>query len=110
MGTATATRNAVNRRQADRNAQTAFMVGEFNDWNVEANPMTRGEHGSFSVAIALKVGHSYRFRYLLDDARWENDLAADAYVPNPYGSDGSVVHCEAMVLTRAPHMSGREPS
>ena len=76
---------------AEVNTQTACVVGEFNEWNVEANPMTRGEDGSFSVTVALKVGQAYRFRYLLDDGRWENDSAADAYVPNPYGSDDSVV-------------------
>ena len=76
---------------AEVNTQTACVVGEFNEWNVEANPMTRGEDGSFSVTVSLKVGQAYRFRYLLDDGRWENDPAADAYEPNPYGSDDSVV-------------------
>ncbi len=53
--------------------------------------MTRGEDGSFAVALSLKPGQAYRFRYLLGDGRWENDPAADAYVPNLYGSDDSVV-------------------
>ena len=76
---------------AEVNAQTACVVGEFNDWNVEAHPMTRGEDGSFSVTVALKVGQAYRFRYLIDGERWENDWTADAYVPNPFGGDDSVV-------------------
>ena len=76
---------------AEVNAQTACLLGEFNDWNAESNPMTRGEDGSFSVIVLLKPGQAYRFRYLLDGERWENDSAADAYLPNPYGSDDSVV-------------------
>ncbi len=76
---------------AEVNAQTAFLVGEFNDWNTESLPMRRGEDGSFSVTVPLKPGQTYRFRYLLDGERWENDPAADAYVPNQYGSDDSVV-------------------
>jgi len=76
---------------ADVNAQTACVVGEFNDWDPEAHPMTRGEDGSFAVIVSLKPGQAYCYRYLLDDGRWENDFAADAYVPNPYGSDDSVV-------------------
>jgi len=76
---------------AEVNAQTACLVGEFNDWNTESLPMKRGENGSFSVIVSLKPGQAYRFRYLLDGERWENDTAADAYVPNPYGSDDSVV-------------------
>lgn len=75
----------------DVNAQTACLVGEFNDWNVESHPMTRNEDGSFTVTVALSPGQSYRFRYLLDGERWENDWAADAYVPNEYGSEDSVV-------------------
>jgi len=31
------------------------------------------------------------FRYLVDGERWENDWAADAYVPNPFGGEDSVV-------------------
>jgi hypothetical protein len=40
---------------------------------------------------AMRTGQAHRFRYLLDGERWENDHAADAYVPNPYRSDDSVV-------------------
>jgi 1,4-alpha-glucan branching enzyme len=75
----------------DVNAQTAYLCGEFNDWNTESHPMMRGEDGSFTVTIALTPGQSYRFRYLLDGERWENDWAADAYVLNPFGSDDSVI-------------------
>ncbi len=32
-----------------------------------------------------------RFRYLLDGERWENDWAADGYVPNPFGSEDSLL-------------------
>ena len=53
--------------------------------------MTPRKDGSFRVAVALEPGRSYRFRYLLDGTRWENDWAADAYVPNEYGGDDSVV-------------------
>ena len=39
----------------------------------------------------LEAGRQYRFRYWLDNERWENDWAADAYLPNPFGSEDSVV-------------------
>jgi 1,4-alpha-glucan branching enzyme len=73
------------------NAQIACVCGEFNIWDVTAHPMQRRKDGSFTLSIALKPGQSYRFRYLLDGTRWENDWAADAYVPNPFGGDDSVV-------------------
>ncbi len=73
------------------NAQTVCLCGEFNEWNQTSHPMERGDDGGFSLTIDLEPGQQYRFRYLLDGERWENDWAADAYTPNPFGSDDSVV-------------------
>jgi hypothetical protein len=33
----------------------------------------------------------YKFRYLIDDSRWENDWNADRYIPNSFGSEDSLV-------------------
>jgi 1,4-alpha-glucan branching enzyme len=76
---------------ADVNAQTAYLAGDFNDWDLQANPMKKLKDGSFSVTITLNAGERYRFRYWLDGERWENDWAADAYEPNPFGGEDSVV-------------------
>jgi 1,4-alpha-glucan branching enzyme len=76
---------------AEVNAQTACLCGEFNDWDVSAHPMKRRKDGSFSVALTLKTGQSYRFRYLLDGERWENDWEADGYVENDFGDEDSLV-------------------
>lgn len=53
--------------------------------------MKRRKDGSFSTAVSLKPGQEYRFRYLLDGQRWENDDQADGYVPNEYGAEDSLV-------------------
>jgi hypothetical protein len=45
----------------------------------------------FEATTRLPYGKAYRFRYLIDGHRWENDWAADAYVANEYGGDDSVV-------------------
>jgi 1,4-alpha-glucan branching enzyme len=73
------------------NAQNASVCGEFNAWDVSTHPMVRRKDGSFALTVSLKTGQQYRFRYLLDGGRWENDAGADAYVPNAFGSDDSVV-------------------
>jgi hypothetical protein len=52
--------------------------------------MQRGEDG-FVAEVSLPAGRVYRFRYLLDGERWENDWAADAYVANEFGGDDSVI-------------------
>jgi 1,4-alpha-glucan branching enzyme len=73
------------------NAETAYLCGEFNEWDQTAHPMKRRKDGRFSLTISLKPGQEYHFRYFLDGRRWENDWHADAYVPNVFGSEDSVV-------------------
>ncbi len=71
--------------------QTAFLVGEFNDWDRHATPMKRAAAGSLSVTLDLAAGRDYRFRYLLNETRWENEAQADRHVANGFGSEDSVV-------------------
>ena len=52
------------------------LVGEFNDWNPDTNPMQLSDDGTSSTVVALVAGRS---RYLLDGDRWENDWNADSY-------------------------------
>lgn len=78
---------------AAQGANAASVVGDFNGWKANANPMKRLRDGSFSVAMELPKGKEYRFRYLLDGGRWENDWCADRYEPSPFGGDNSVVVC-----------------
>ena len=82
-------------------AQRANLCGEFNEWSNDAHPMQRRDDGGFTLTLELEPGRAYRFRYLLDGERWENDWAADDYVPNEYGGDDSLVD-----LT---HVDGAEP-
>ncbi len=72
-------------------AQTACLVGDFNGWDEQADPMTKKKDGSFYTAMTLETGRSYQFRYLLDNERWENDWSADAYATNEMGTENSVV-------------------
>lgn len=76
---------------AEVEASTVALCGEFNDWNPDTNPMKQLKDGSYSVTVSLDADNSYRFRYLLDGERWENDWEADSYLPNDHGSDDSVV-------------------
>lgn len=75
----------------DVRADSAAVLGDFNGWDEQATPMKRKRDGSFSASVNLETGKEYRFRYLLDDARWENDWEADAYVPNAFGTEDSLV-------------------
>jgi 1,4-alpha-glucan branching enzyme len=77
--------------EAAPNAKTVCVMGEFNNWSRDAAPLTRRKNGTFAIALDLPTGRAYRFRYLIDGWKFENDWAADRYVSNPYGGEDSVV-------------------
>jgi 1,4-alpha-glucan branching enzyme len=76
---------------AEIHAGKAALCGDFNEWNPSSHPMKQRKDGRFSTTIALRSGQSYKFRYLVDGSRWENDGAADGYVPNTYGTEDSLL-------------------
>ena len=72
--------------------ETAFVVGDFNDWSETATPMTRLKNGKVKVTIEVEPNREYQFRYLINDNQWHNDWDADRYVANPFSGDNSVVN------------------
>lgn len=78
--------------EAAAGAENIWIVGDFNSWSSTDTPMKKKKDGSFSAKIVLETGKEYQFRYLIDGKKWENDWAADKYVPAPYScTDNSVV-------------------
>lgn len=71
---------------AEIDADSIAVLGEWNAWDAESDPLVRRKDGSFSTTISLEAGREYRFRYLIDAGTWRNDDAADALVPNRFGS------------------------
>jgi 1,4-alpha-glucan branching enzyme len=76
---------------AELKARAVSLCGEFNDWNPTTHQMRPRKDGGFSTTVSLKPKRSYRFKYLVDGERWENDWAADGYVANGFGGEDSVV-------------------
>lgn len=75
-----------------KNAESARLIGDFNNWDLEAEPMKKLKDGSFTTKLDLETEKKYQFRYLLDDATWENDWEADEYLPSPVSlEDNSVI-------------------
>ncbi len=73
------------------NAENVFLVGDFNNWDESATPMTRYKNGKFKVTLDLEPNREYQFRYLVNGSQWHNDWDADRYVANPFSGDNSVV-------------------
>lgn len=72
-------------------AEQIHLCGEFNDWNETSHPLTMRKDGRFSTTLTLDAGRNYQFRYLLDGENWINDEQADAYAPNSFGGDNSII-------------------
>lgn len=72
-------------------ANTAYLSGDFNDWDTNKTKMRRLKDGGFTTTMQLEPGKTYRFRYWVDGERWENDWHADGYAPNKFGSEDSLV-------------------
>ncbi len=78
-------------KEAAPGAEKVTITGDFNDWNKENIVMKKLKNGDFTLTLTLKAGREYRFRYLIDGERWENDWNADRYDPNEFGWHDSVV-------------------
>ncbi len=81
-------------REAAPAAEMVTVVGEFNNWDRTVTQMQKLKSGDFKTTLNLPCSREYRFRYLIDQDKWENDWAADKYLPNEYGDDDSVVVIE----------------
>ncbi|KIW68069.1 1,4-alpha-glucan-branching enzyme [Phialophora macrospora] len=48
--------NGINYREWAPNAEQAFLIGDFNDWNRESHPLKRDEYGVWSIYLPAKDG------------------------------------------------------
>lgn len=69
------------------------VAGDFNDWNTTSTKLEK-KGKVWKAELRLKPQSTYRFKYLIDGERWENDDAADAYVANDFGTEDSVIYIE----------------
>jgi hypothetical protein len=70
-------------------ATTVSVVGDFNEWNIAATPMTL-ERGAWSVSLPTTQGrHVYAF--VIDGERWIADPRAPRATDTDFGRPGSVI-------------------
>ena len=85
----------ANRQPELEGVKQLHLVGDFNNWSVTETPLTRAADGSWSVTLTLESGRKYEYRYYADGQVWHNDWSADAYTPNTFGSENSIVDLAA---------------
>lgn len=79
-------------KKAVNGAKQVVLVGDFNNWDTRGVALEAIGSEVYETSLELDPGRSYQFRYLIDNARWENDWQADDYIPSPFnGVNNSVV-------------------
>lgn len=74
-----------------KEANTAAVVGDFNNWNVEEGALSKLKNGTFKGVFDVNKDASYEFKYVIDGA-FVNEVEADSYVWNEFaGSENSVL-------------------
>lgn len=73
----------------DAEATKVSLVGTFNDWKKNANPMKK-EDGIWKCTVKLKPGkHEYQF--VINDTDWIVDPKSDNNVNNKYEGKNSII-------------------
>jgi 1,4-alpha-glucan branching enzyme len=71
-----------------QDAHEVCLAGNFNNWDVHANPMKKDKKGLWKATVPLAPG-SYEYRYIVD-GQWENDPACSSCVPNEFGGTNCI--------------------
>lgn len=71
-------------------ADTIYLVGDFNNWNTTATPLSLDET-DWSITLDLDVDQAYEYRYLVNNEEWLSDWNADNNVCDRDGLTSSVV-------------------
>lgn len=72
--------------------EQAAVVGSFNNWDPEANPMTFVKSRKvWKEEVKFTPGDTVEFRYYVDGKEWKNEEEADGVTQTPYFSENSVL-------------------
>ena len=75
-----------------KEASTASVVGDFNNWNPAEGTLSKLKNGTFKAVFDLPKDSSFEFKYLVDGATYVNDPEADGYAYNDFaGAENSVL-------------------
>lgn len=73
-------------------AQQISVVGSFNDWQPDANPMHRVADGAWQLNDILPAKGSYRYKFLIDQKTWMHDPENLEMIEDGYGGWSSVLN------------------
>jgi len=74
-----------------KEANTASVVGDFNNWNPAEGELSKLKNGTFKGVFDLAKDASYEFKYLIDGA-YINESEADSFQWNEFaGTENGVL-------------------
>lgn len=73
----------------DENAQSVFLVGSMNDWDVSKTPMEKDDDGVWRIFLELDYG-KYLYKFMVD-GNWQVDHENPNFEDDGYGGSNSVV-------------------
>ena len=65
------------------------VAGDFNNWDLKANPLKKGKRGVWKVMVRLQPG-TYQYKFVVDGDQWKEDPLNPNKAPSPYGTFNSV--------------------
>ncbi len=74
----------------DPRAHSVSVVGTFNGWSPQANPLVRGPDGIWRTEIRLQPGE-FQYKLVVDGKRWIPDPRNPSRVPDGFGAVNSVL-------------------
>ncbi len=73
-------------------AQTVSVVGDWNQWDPEANVMRdTDEDGIWEIRLELEEDQVYQYQFIINDDRWVPDPQAPVQVDDGFGGTNSVL-------------------
>jgi 1,4-alpha-glucan branching enzyme len=78
-------------RLYEPDAERVFLVGDFNDWDPTADPMTdENGDGEWTLYLPLPPGR-YEYKFVVDGKYWISDPKNPRQVPDGFDGKNSVV-------------------
>lgn len=73
-------------------AASVHLVGDFNGWDTEADPLSDPDgDGIWETKLRLLPSHEYRYQFHVDGAKWIPDPLADIKIRDGFGGETSVL-------------------
>lgn len=76
----------------DDTAQHVTLVGDFNNWNLEATPLTRQKEGIWRGNIPIPVAGLFRYKFVINGEKWVDDPTNPLKEPDNYGGFNSILN------------------